>query len=96
MAEEKSHEKKSHDQPKTLEALEMRVAELEDKLAKIYVTEEELKAYYKVSALLATDPVAVALYAYSEWPARRWGQCFRPVPGWPGGPSSGAFGKLGD
>ena len=93
MAEEKSPEKKSPDQPKTLE---MRVAELEDKLAKIYITEEELKAYYKVSALLGTDPVAMAQYAYSEWPARRWGVCFRPVPGSVGGPISGGFEKLGD
>lgn len=96
MAEDKSPEKKTPDQPKTLEALAMKVAELEDKLAKIYITEEELKAYYKVSALLGLDPVAVAQYAYREWPARRYGACFRPVPGWPGGPSSGDFGKLGD
>jgi hypothetical protein len=93
MAEEKSPEKKSPDQPKTLE---MRVAELENKLAKIYITEEELKAYYKVSALLGTDPAAMAQYAYGEWPARRWGACFRPVPGWVGGPISGGFEKLGD
>jgi hypothetical protein len=32
--------------------LEMRLAELEDKLSKIHVTEEELKAYEKVSALM--------------------------------------------
>lgn len=36
-------------QPKTLE---MRVAELEDKLSKIHVTEDEMKAYQKVSALI--------------------------------------------
>jgi hypothetical protein len=93
MSEEKSPETKSADQPKTLE---MRVAELEDKLAKVYITEEELKAYYKVSALLGTDPVAMAQYAYSEWPARRWGVAFRPFPGWAGGPISGGCGKLGD
>jgi len=33
-------------------SLEMRVAELEDKLSKMHITEEELKAYHKVSALL--------------------------------------------
>jgi len=33
-------------------SLEMRVAELEDKLAKLHVTEEEMRAYEKVSALL--------------------------------------------
>jgi hypothetical protein len=45
MAEERdSQERKS---------LEMRVAELEDKLSKIYITEEELKAYQKVAGLLS-------------------------------------------
>ena len=33
-------------------SLEMRVAELEDKLAQMHVTEEEIKAYHKVSALM--------------------------------------------
>jgi hypothetical protein len=33
-------------------SLEMRVAELEDKLAKLQVTEEEMRAYEKVSTLL--------------------------------------------
>ncbi len=32
--------------------LEMRVAELEDKLSKVHITEEEMKAYQKVSALI--------------------------------------------
>jgi|SRR5215213_9845541 len=32
--------------------LEMRVAELEDKLSQMHVTEEEMKAYQKVSALM--------------------------------------------
>jgi hypothetical protein len=39
MAEEKS------------KSLEMRVAELEDKLSKMYITEEEMKAYQKVASL---------------------------------------------
>lgn len=33
-------------------SLEMRVAELEDKLAQLHVTEDEMKAYHKVSSLL--------------------------------------------
>lgn len=33
-------------------SLEMRIAAIEDKLAKMAITEEELKAYQKVSALL--------------------------------------------
>jgi hypothetical protein len=49
------------DAPKTLE---MRVAELEDKLAKINITEDDLKAYHKVSALMgggsAAAPAATA------------------------------------
>jgi len=32
--------------------LEMRVAELEDKLSKMHITEDEMKAYHKVSALV--------------------------------------------
>jgi hypothetical protein len=42
-------EHKPSDQPKTLE---MRVAELEEKLSKIHITEDELKAYHKVNSLL--------------------------------------------
>jgi hypothetical protein len=50
------------DQPKGSEtkSLEMRVAELEDKLAKIHITEEELKAYQKVSALIGGGAGAAA------------------------------------
>jgi len=33
-------------------SLEMRVAELEDKLSKVHITEEEMKAYQKVSSLM--------------------------------------------
>jgi hypothetical protein len=40
------------DQPKE-KSLEMRVAELEDKLSKVHVTEEEMKAFQKVSSLLS-------------------------------------------
>ena len=38
----------AEDKPKSLE---MRVAELEDKLSKIHITEEEMKAYHKVASL---------------------------------------------
>jgi hypothetical protein len=34
-------------------SLEARVAELEDRVAKIHITEEELRAYHKFSALMA-------------------------------------------
>jgi hypothetical protein len=37
------------DEPKTLE---MRVAELEDKLSKMHITEDDIKAYHKVSAAM--------------------------------------------
>ncbi len=36
--------------PKTLE---MRVAELEDRLSKMHITEDEMKAYHKVASLVA-------------------------------------------
>lgn len=39
------------DQPKE-KNLEMRVAELEDKLSKLHITEDEMKAYQKVSSLI--------------------------------------------
>ena len=35
-------------------SLEMRVAELEDKLSKLHITEDEMKAYQKVSSLLGS------------------------------------------
>ncbi len=38
--------------PEQQKSLEMRVAELEDRLSKMHVTEEEMKAYQKVSSLL--------------------------------------------
>lgn len=38
--------------PEQQKSLEMRVAELEDKLSKMHISEEELKAYNKVAALL--------------------------------------------
>jgi hypothetical protein len=44
--------------PQPAKTLEMRVAELEDKLAKIHFTEEELKAFQKVSSALAATPGA--------------------------------------
>ena len=40
---------KEKSEPKTLE---MRVAELEDKLQKVHVTEEEMQAYNKVASLM--------------------------------------------
>ena len=33
-------------------SLEMRIAELEDKLAKLHVTDEEMRAYEKVAAMM--------------------------------------------
>ena len=35
-------------------SIEMRVAELEDKLSKLHVTEEEIRAYNKVAGMLGT------------------------------------------
>jgi hypothetical protein len=50
MADEKGKDAKS---------LEMRIAELEDKLSKLHITEDEMKAYQKVSSLVgAAQPNA--------------------------------------
>lgn len=49
------------DEPRSKEqkSLEMRVAELEDRVAKIHISEDELKAYQKVASLLGgTSPAA--------------------------------------
>ena len=40
--------------------LEMRVAELEDKLSKLHITEDEMKAYQKVSSLLGAGAAGAA------------------------------------
>ena len=50
------------DQPKNPDTrtLEMRVAELEDKLSKVHITEDEMKAFQKVSALIGQAPDAAA------------------------------------
>jgi hypothetical protein len=38
--------------PKSEKTIEMRLAEIEDKLSQLHITEEEMKAYHKVSAAL--------------------------------------------
>jgi hypothetical protein len=43
---------------KESKSLEMRVAAIEDKLSKIHVTEEEMKAYEKVSSLMGMGTAA--------------------------------------
>jgi hypothetical protein len=46
--------------PQQGKSLEMRVAALEDKLAKLHITEEEMRAYEKVSSLLGGGAAAQA------------------------------------
>ena len=50
MADKKENEK----------TLEMRVAELEDKLKSLHVTEDEMKTYHKVASLVGGGPAAAA------------------------------------
>jgi hypothetical protein len=47
-------------QPRDEKSLEARVSELEDKLAQVHITEAEIKAYQKVSALLGGQATAAA------------------------------------
>jgi hypothetical protein len=49
------------DSESDLKSLEMRVAELEDKLSKIYITEEEFKAYQKVASLMGANSAIQAV-----------------------------------
>jgi hypothetical protein len=44
----------AEDKGKDQRSLEMRITELEDKLSKLHITEEEMKAYQKVSALVGS------------------------------------------
>lgn len=44
-------------------SLEMRVAELEDKLSKLHISEEEMKTYQKVASLLGTGATGEAAAA---------------------------------
>jgi hypothetical protein len=53
-------EQKGSEQQKSLE---MRVAELEDKLSKIHITEEEMKAYQKVASLLGAQSTGGTAFA---------------------------------
>jgi hypothetical protein len=50
----------AEDKKQTEKTLEMRVAELEDKLAQIHITEEEMRAYHKVNNLLRGQPAGSA------------------------------------
>jgi hypothetical protein len=43
-------------QDKDAATLEMRIAAIEDKLAKMHITEEEMQTFQKVSALMGGDP----------------------------------------
>jgi hypothetical protein len=45
---------------KTEKTIEMRLAELEDKVSKIHITEEEIKAYQKVASMLGGGGAAEA------------------------------------
>lgn len=61
------------DQPTSRQqkSIAMRVAELEDKLSKIHITEEEMKAYRKVVSLLGRAPGGAPSFACMLY------RCFR-------------------
>jgi hypothetical protein len=50
---------------KEVKSLEMRIAAIEDKLSKLHVTEEEMKAYEKVSSLMGAGTPAAGTPAAS-------------------------------
>ena len=75
---------------KSQRSLEMRVAELEDKLSKVYITEEEWKAYHKVVSLQGCIPLCC-------WPIH-WPCGFAPygkTEGGGPGPTGRGFRTLG-
>jgi hypothetical protein len=63
-------------------SLEMRIAAIEDKLSKMHVTEEEMKAYEKVSGLMGTGVPAASPQTAPQIIARQvavpW-RCIRPI-----------------
>jgi hypothetical protein len=67
---------------KSEQSLEMRVAELEDKLAKLSFTEEELAAYNKVASAMAGGMTAAAAPAQQQGPVGpcQIVNCFPPPP----------------
>ena len=76
MADEKDHAK----------SLEMRIAAIEDKLSKMNVTEEEMKAYEKVSGMMGTGGVpaaspqsAAAVCVITRQVAVQCWRCIRPI-----------------
>jgi hypothetical protein len=89
-------------------SLEMRVAELEDRLSKLQISEEEIKAYQKVSALVGGPAQAGFTGLSTAFTCRIVCYCFCHIaraigindctPGAPGGPvfTGGAgFGTFG-
>jgi hypothetical protein len=84
--------------PPPQKTLEMRVADLEDKMSKIYITEEEWKAYQKVATLLGQGtrraipvfPCAIPVFACGVYPQG----AANPLFGEGGGAATG-FGSLG-
>ncbi|MCU1503949.1 MAG: hypothetical protein JWM12_3303 [Ilumatobacteraceae bacterium] len=48
------------DEAKPEKTLEMRVAELEDRLSQVHITEDEMKAYRKVAGLLGSAQTGTA------------------------------------
>jgi hypothetical protein len=51
------------DEKETTKSLEMRVAELEDKMRSVHITEDEMKAYNKVASLMGGGGAAAAAAA---------------------------------
>jgi len=73
------------DEKGSSKSLEMRIAAIEDKLAKMNVTEEEMKAYEKVSALMgggvpaASSQASAAICTIARQVAVSCWRCIRPI-----------------
>ncbi len=67
------------DKPKTLE---MRVAELEDKIAKLHITEDEMKTYQKVASALGAGamPPQAVMQLNQQMYAQPWYQQYHQPP----------------
>lgn len=64
-------------QPEQPKSLEMRVAELEDKLAKLHISEEEMKTYQKVASALGSAATATQAGIATSIVCQIARQCYR-------------------
>jgi hypothetical protein len=70
----------AEEKPDALKSIEMRLAAIEDRISRLHVTEEEMRAFHKVSALMGGGQVAAAPASGMEAAAIGGAQALTPNP----------------